>query len=330
MIFSTAGWGFLGSALLLSIVLWAYLYIAGRKDILDVPNERSSHKERTIRGAGVVFIAAAVLGFFYSGYASPVLFISLFLGGITGFLDDRFTLGAGLRLLLYGLCAAGITYQIVSGHESLGIWINILLFVFILGTMNTVNFMDGINGITTLYLLVLIASLMQFPLNAVHYAVEYTDMITLALILFALLNVRKKAVCFMGDSGSIVLGLYAAFLVYDVAYNSGRIVYLLLLAVYGVDSLGTILIRLLNKENITTAHRSHAYQLLSNEAGLGHVRVSMLYAALQLMVNYLLYIWVIAHWDVRILIPAVLITLSILYLFVKFKYQRDSLRLWKV
>lgn len=318
-------------AALLGLVLLLYIRLARKHDILDVPNARSSHKQVTIRGAGVVFIAAVLLAFVKSRFANPILFGSLFLGGLTGFLDDRYTLSSRFRLLLYGVCAGGITYLITDPEPgNWGTWLPFaLVFVFVLGTVNTVNFMDGINGITTLYTLVLLAFVLQMPLNAAHHSIDYTDVLLLALLLFGVLNVRKNALCFMGDSGSIVLGLFASYLVYDLAFSNGRIEYLLLLAVYGVDSLGTILIRLLNRENITVAHRSHAYQLLSNEGGWGHIRVSVLYAVLQLIVNYLLWVWVVTHWPVFPLIAGVLIVLVVLYLTVKYKFDRSALLLWK-
>jgi UDP-N-acetylmuramyl pentapeptide phosphotransferase/UDP-N-acetylglucosamine-1-phosphate transferase len=148
----------------------------------------------------------------------------------------------------------------------------------------------------------------------------------LALLVFAYGNVRKKALFFMGDVGSISLGLFASCLVFFAFAMDLNLAYLLLLAVYGVDSLATIIFRLLNKENITQAHRSHAYQLLSNEGKWGHLSVAFLYAALQLLINYFLSLSLSGSFiSLNILILTTLISLSLLYIFIKYKYQPEAL-----
>jgi len=278
-----------------------------------------------------MFIAAVLLAATYLGEKYWQLTLALVIAGFTGYLDDRKSLPVTLRLILYSVTAGLLTLLILpSSALSLTVALHfILVFIFMLGVMNTFNFMDGINGITTLYALVTIGSLYFFPLNFLHWSIPMGDFLFTALVIFAFFNVRKRAIAFMGDSGSILIGAFCAFLVLGAAYRTEDIGYLLLLSVYGVDSLGTIILRLLNRENITAAHRSHAYQLLCNEGGWGHVTVSLIYAVLQIAINLVWYFWVIAHYPRLPLILIVLLLLIVLYFAVKFRYHRESLLLWK-
>jgi len=314
----------------LSLLLYLYILYARKKAILDVPNERSSHTNETIRGAGIIFLAAVIFGFILSGMDHWQLGLAMIIGGITGYLDDTRTLGTSIRMVLYALCAGLITFEIIYAFSIVTHWFWIpIMFIFILGAVNTFNFMDGINGITVLYVLVTVVSLYAFPINSIHAILDYADPMVIALIVFAFVNLRKNAVCFMGDVGSIILGLLVSFLVFGFAFKMGRIAPLLLFSVYGVDSLGTIIIRLLNKENITHAHRSHAYQLLSNEAGYGHIPVALIYACVQLIVNIGLYMHLYEMWlPAPVFIGGTLIILGTLYLLVKYRFNKEALLLW--
>lgn len=312
--------------------MYIYLQYANRNRILDVPNERISHTHQPVRGIGIVFLSEVMVAVIYIYRSQWILCTALAMGGVAGYLDDRFSLKVRMRLALYTLVCALLVYQfsLFSPERSSSVVWLVGMVILMLGIVNVFNFMDGINGITGLYAIVLIGSMYFFPLNGVHSSLPLADLLVLALILFLVLNLRTKALAFMGDSGSILIGSFCAYIVLGLVYRSGDVAYLLLLSVYGIDALATIVVRMMNKVNITTAHRTHAYQLLSNEAGWGHVPVSILYALLQLLINLLFYeVLLVREQEPTILIAIVLISLILLYFAVKFRYHKDSLKLWR-
>jgi UDP-N-acetylmuramyl pentapeptide phosphotransferase/UDP-N-acetylglucosamine-1-phosphate transferase len=165
--------------------------------------------------------------------------------------------------------------------------------LFIGGWINAFNFMDGINGITVLYSLSVLTVCYYLNLQhhfAPHLFINYTLM---GLMVFGFYNVRKKAKTFAGDVGSVSMAFILAFILVSLLLKSANWQYILLVSVYGIDTLVTIVERLRKKENIFKAHRSHLYQYLANEAKWSHVRVSVLYAVLQLMLNVILIYYII-------------------------------------
>jgi UDP-N-acetylmuramyl pentapeptide phosphotransferase/UDP-N-acetylglucosamine-1-phosphate transferase len=139
--------------------------------------------------------------------------------------------------------------------------------------------MDGINGITTLYSMVAVGTL--------HFLMPEMNLefVVVALLIFAFYNIRKRAVCFSGDVGSVSLAYIIAFCICKLMVDTQNVKWILLLGVYGIDSVVTILYRLKRSENIFKPHRTHLYQYLANEKGVSHIGVSMIYALAQLALN---------------------------------------------
>jgi len=121
------------------------------------------------------------------------------------------------------------------------------------------------------------------------YRVQFIDneliyYVILSLLVFNYFNFRTKARCFAGDVGSISIAFILLFLLGKLIIATNDISYIILLGVYGVDTVLTIIRRLLLKENIFEAHRKHVYQQLANEIKLPHVWVSTIYASLQALI----------------------------------------------
>jgi UDP-N-acetylmuramyl pentapeptide phosphotransferase/UDP-N-acetylglucosamine-1-phosphate transferase len=260
-----------------------YFRIADHYNIIDHPNERSSHSEITIRGGGIVFVFAAItILFIYPAYWLPILGI-LIIGAIS-FLDDRLTISSRLRLLFH-LLAVTTMFWFLNIFRIESFYISILLYIMVIGVINMYNFMDGINGITGAYSLVVLGGLQY--VNLYHYAFIEKDVIwipMLACVVFLYFNFRKKAKCFAGDVGSITIAFWIIMLILRLIFISGHWVYILFLAVYGIDSVLTIVHRLLLKQNILKAHRLHFYQILVNERKLPHLWVATGYALLQAII----------------------------------------------
>ena len=262
-----------------------YFYIADRYNIIDHPNERSSHSEVTLRGGGIIFPIAILCYSLYAGFEYYNFLFGLLCISFISFWDDIHTASSKLRIVFHLMAVTFLFFQLQM--FTFPFWLVIIAYILVIGTINAYNFMDGINGITGIYSLALVATL--FWLNQ---SVEFINgnllIITmLALLVFLYFNFRHKARCFAGDVGSVSMAFIVIFSVILLILKTNEFLYVLLLAVYGVDTVLTIFIRLFNGENIFEAHRSHAYQKLSNERGLSHRLVALLYALLQVIVNVL-------------------------------------------
>jgi UDP-N-acetylmuramyl pentapeptide phosphotransferase/UDP-N-acetylglucosamine-1-phosphate transferase len=141
----------------------------------------------------------------------------------------------------------------------------------------------------------------------------------LSCLVFGFFNVRIAAKTFAGDVGSISLALFLGYFMLKTIIDSGQIGYILFFSIYGVDAVITILFRIQKKENIFEAHRTHLYQYLANELGYSHVLISILYAALQLLVNVLV-IYLESKGSLTLpIILSIVLFLTLVYLIVRTK-----------
>lgn len=278
---------YLAVAILFFVLLPVYFKIADRYNIIDKPNERSSHKNVTIRGGGIVFIMAAlvVLCTHFKAFWLPVTGILVI--GLISFLDDIYTLPNKVRLLFH-MAAVTLLFLYLQ-VMSLPVLVIIPLYILVIGIINAYNFMDGINGITGLYSLVILAGLQYVNVYQVPF-IE-ADMIWIPMIacaVFLFFNFRVKAVCFAGDVGSVTIAFWIVALLLDLIFTTGNWMYILFLGVYGVDSILTIVHRLILQQNIFKAHRLHFYQILVNEQKIPHLIVAVAYALVQALIIVML------------------------------------------
>lgn len=202
-------------------------------------------------------------------------------------------------------------------------WIVLVALVVCVGATNVINFMDGINGITAGYSLAVLVPLVLLNKELEFVEPSFLMVAILGVVVFCLFNFRPKgkAKCFAGDVGSIGIAFIMLFAIGKLVVQTGDVTYLILLLVYGVDGCLTICHRILLHENLGEAHRKHAYQLMANELKIGHVKVSLLYMAMQLIVSlgfiYLCPDSVAAHWGY--LVGAVIV-LAVAYVLFKKKY----------
>jgi UDP-GlcNAc:undecaprenyl-phosphate GlcNAc-1-phosphate transferase len=283
LIFESLMLPYLFVAFLLGITfIQLYFRIAKRYEIVDKPNTRSSHLEPTLRGGGIIFpmlfiVMNLVLFAFDRGSVNLwFLFGLLLIAGIS-FWDDVKTLSPMIRVLFHMTAVVLMFWQ--TGLLELHILTIVIGFILVIGSINAYNFMDGINGITTLYSMVAVGTL-YFLMPEMN--LEY---VLVALLIFAFYNIRKRAVCFSGDVGSVSLSYIIAFCICKLMVDTQNVKWILLLGVYGIDSVVTILYRLKRSENIFKPHRTHLYQYLANERGVSHVGVSTVYALAQLALN---------------------------------------------
>lgn len=260
-----------------------YFRLADRFNIIDKPNERSSHTRITLRGGGIVFYFGVLLYFLTNGFEYPWFMLGLTLITGVSFIDDIRSVSQKTRLIVHFTAMALLFYQL--GMSVLPWWYIPVALVVCTGIINAYNFMDGINGITGGYSLIVVGALQYINL----YRIKFTDprllwVILIAITVFNIFNFRKKAKCFAGDVGSVSIAFIILFLLGQLILYTQDLTYIILLAVYGVDSILTIIHRLMLHENIALPHRKHLYQLMANELHIPHPWVSAFYMALQLFI----------------------------------------------
>ena len=323
-------WTYVIIAVILLAAELIYFRIADRFNIIDKPNQRSSHSSIVLRGGGIIFVLGLWIWAAFFGFQNIWFLIAVTLVAGISFIDDIHSLPDSVRLVAQFAAMALMFYQLDILHWNMW-WIILIAMIVCVGASNIINFMDGINGITGAYAL---ASLL--PLFLLNKKIGFTDeslilVVALADLVFCCFNFRPKgkAKCFAGDVGSIGVAYILLFLIGSLILATGDVTYLIFLLVYGVDGCLTIVHRILLHENLGEAHRKHAYQLMANELRIGHVKVASFYALLQLAVSlgfiYLcpmlstatelsLVAW---HW---IYLVAALALLSLAYVLFKKKY----------
>ena len=308
-----------------------YFKIADKCNIIDKPNERSSHSTIVLRGGGIIFMLGLWIWSAFYGFGYPWFLAAVTLIAGVSFVDDIRSLPDSVRLVAQFVAMGLMVYQLglfemfqmSDGSLLSGIvvpaLIVLLAIVVCVGASNIINFMDGINGITGGYALASLIPL--FILNRELGFVEDSLVVTVVLadVVFCLFNFRPKgkAKCFAGDVGSIGIAFILLFLIGRLVMLTGDVTYLIFLLVYGVDGCLTICHRILLHENLGEAHRKHAFQLMANELKIGHVTVSLIYMALQMAVSlgfiYLCPNTTAAHWVYLAIALAVLVIGYILF-----------------
>ena len=278
---------------------WLIARLGDRLGMVDLPNERSSHMHPIPKGGGIGILAAFILssillhipvGFWLS--AAMLALVSLY--------GDRSELSPRFRLLVQVVAAIGVLGScVVYGYSFwvptfvfpgfkvfLGLW-SLFLVVFIVGTANFYNFMDGINGIAGITGVVGFALLAIF---AVHYSKDSTDVMlaicmSVSCLGFLPFNMPNAKV-FMGDVGSILIGFVFAAMVVLLSKSLRDFICLTaFIFPFYADEITTMLVRIKDGEKLTQPHRRHLYQLLANEYGISHWKVSMGYGLTQLFVG---------------------------------------------
>lgn len=328
---------------LLLVAELVYFRIADKCNIIDKPNQRSSHSTIVLRGGGIIFMIGAWVWSLFFGFHYPWFLAGLTLVAGVSFVDDIRSLPDSVRLVAQFAAAAMAFYQLDILHWEMW-WIVLVALIVYVGATNVINFMDGINGITAGYALAVLVPLGLLNTNyhelSMNLATNCSSVFSsdgvfvdqslivasiIAAIVFCIFNFRPKgkAKCFAGDVGSIGIAFIMLFLLGNVIIKTEDITWLIFLLVYGVDGCLTIIHRIMLHENLGEAHRKHAYQIMANELKIGHVKVTLLYMAIQLIVSlgfiYLCPNTVLCHW--MYLIGALVVLAMAYVLFMKKYYH---------
>ena len=270
------------SVILISFLLtWVVKYIAIKKSIIDIPNDRSSHATPTPRGGGLAVVAAFFIGLtycFFIGQIDKSLFYALLSGiplTLIGLADDIVSLKPGVRFLVQFICA-GLALFFLGGLQFLQlgacnlkiIWLfTPVAFIAIIWSINLFNFLDGIDGYIGSEIIFL--GLGIFLLTGDNIGI----LLATSVGGFLIWN-WPKAKIFMGDVGSTFLGFAIAIIAihHQNTHVASMSVWLILTSVFWFDATLTIFRRTNNKEKLSQAHKKHAFQRIV-QAGWSHQSV---------------------------------------------------------
>jgi UDP-N-acetylmuramyl pentapeptide phosphotransferase/UDP-N-acetylglucosamine-1-phosphate transferase len=256
--------------------------------LLDRPNERSSHDGVVPKGGGIGILAAFLVASWTVGLPG-LTWVCVGLISLLSLYGDRREIPPKVRLSVQFLGSVGLLFALFYwvGRGWPVFFLIPVLSIFVVGTANYYNFMDGINGIAG------ITGIVGFGLLAWFTALSGSPpalmMLAVCMVLacvgFLPFNMPKARV-FMGDVGSVLLGfVYASFAV-SLSHNlNDFLVLCAFLFPFYADELTTEYVRLRDGENLLRPHRRHFYQLMANEKGIAHWKVSVGYGVLQLVVG---------------------------------------------
>ena len=289
-----------------------YFKIADKCNIIDKPNERSSHSTIVLRGGGVIFslsmvvwaILMVIQGNAIAQYL-PFLCGLVLICGIS-FWDDVKSLPDSLRMAVQ-IISILLMFWSMGLYTAADSWlwkavIVVVALFFCVGATNFIKFMDGINGITAAYSFAMLLPILLMNRGLGVIEESYLIVAILGVVVFSIFNFRPKgkAKCFAGDVGSIGIAFIILFALGRLMLATKDVTYIVFFLVYGIDGSLTIFHRIMLHENLGLAHRKHAYQLMANELKMSHVVVSLLYMAIQLVVSlgfiYLCPNTILAHW----------------------------------
>jgi len=308
--------------LIISSIL--YIKVAERFNIMDTPNHRSSHKTPTIRGGGILFYIAVVTFFLSSGFSYPYFFIGISLVALISFLDDLFMLPSKTRMIVQFLAVLLCIYEVGLLNEYV-----LLLPLLIAGVtfLNVYNFMDGINGITGLYSILTLSFLLIINYQEGLILSDLIVYAIISVIVFGYFNFRKNARMFAGDVGSVSMALILLFVGGLFMYKLESLLIFLLFLVYGTDGLLTMAHRIINRENLAVAHRSHIYQKLADVYRYPHLKISLFYTLVQAVINLIVILYYKESLLVQVVIfLVVIIVFFFLYLYIFRQIERKKVK----
>lgn len=306
--------------LLLASLLFTHLIrlAAIRHNIIDIPNQRSSHDTPTPRGGGLAIVISWFIGIsvlFFLNLIEQDLFLAFLPGillAVAGFIDDIYSVKPIIRLLIQFL-TAGIAFYLLGGIDPVKVGTFEISSVFILYPVtvtgivwfiNLFNFLDGTDGYSSLEAITMLVVMYIFSNNSVN-------LILIASVAGFLYWNWPKAKIFMGDIGSTQLGFILVVLGIYFHNNSqiSIIHWLMISSLFWFDATLTLIRRWRNKEVLSVAHRKHAYQR-AVQAGLTHKQLLFV----SFFVNAGIFGLVILSKRINhLILPAFLINVVVLY-----------------
>ena len=312
------------TVLLISLVIisflltWIIRKIAIRLKVIDIPNQRSSHNIPTPRGGGLAIVITwyvAITILFYYNYMESNLFYALMCGLILAFIsiiDDIVSLRPVIRLIAQLITAVGAVYFlnglniVIGDYEVNSLLIIPVLIIGIIWFINLYNFLDGIDAYASLEAITVALGIYLFTGNVIL-------LVLIASVLGFLMWNWPKAKIFMGDVGSTQLGFI--LIVFGIYFHNKQelsfLYWILLTSPFWFDATFTLFRRWKNKEQLSVAHKKHAYQRIV-QAGFSHLKTDIYLVGINLIIIGLLYIT--RNFNYLLILTFILIILCLYYL----------------
>lgn len=268
--------------------------------LIDIPNARSSHFKATPKGGGIGILFSFLL-VSVATKLSWMIYLPVFVLSLMNLFGDRKEISPLLRLILQFAVAAIVLSAVCSQDVFMAVFdffnsplvarflVYTVLAVFLVGTANCFNFMDGINGIAGVTAIVAFSFLGYVAYERMQTNISVMSFcLTLASVGFLPWNFPKAKV-FMGDIGSILLGLMFGVVSVQLSQSmTDLLCFAGFLLPFYMDEFFTMIERIKDGESLSKPHRRHLYQVLANEGGNSHWKISLCYGAAQLIISVLM------------------------------------------
>jgi UDP-N-acetylmuramyl pentapeptide phosphotransferase/UDP-N-acetylglucosamine-1-phosphate transferase len=258
----------------------------GKNRMVDLPNQRKNHKTPTPRGGGIaiigtifIFIVPLALQL-HTNYHPIFLMLAVFICAAISMLDDAFTISIPLRMCFQALAIYLAINSLPEYNTNLLLHSmplsveKILVAIALLGFINIYNFMDGIDGLAasqTVYIAIM--ALIFSTIAQIDISISYLCLSVIGACAGFLIYNWHPARIFMGDVGSVTLGLICGWLLLNLAIHGYIAAAIIIPGYYLADGISTILKRLIQKKKIWQAHSEHYYQLAVRK-GKSHSQVT--------------------------------------------------------
>ena len=269
---------------------WVVMKYGSVMGAIDLPSNRSSHHEGIPKGGGFGILAAFILSSLVLNIPIFIWLPGIIISLVSFWGGDKHLCSVAQRLFVHFGCSLFfLVFFLLSKQAPLVMYLICLpLSVFIVGTANFYNFMDGIDGIagiTGFFGFILVAFFNE--LSGLDPAYGYFSLVLAFSCLGFLCFNTPRAKVFLGDVGSILLGFVFACLIIFLAQDMTDFMVMAgFLAPFYFDELFTMVVRIRSRDSLIEPHRKHIYQVLVNEAGIGHWKVSLGYGMMQLIIGF--------------------------------------------
>ena len=277
-------WIYLIITVLLLVAELIYFKIADQLKLVVRPEQKNFQQRTTWRGGGVIFYMAALIYCICYGFPYPWFFAGLTVAAITGFANDMHPLKEWRRKLLIS-CGLLLMFMELGLFTDYPLWYIIPALVVCVAVINSYRNMNKINGITGAYSFVVIIILAYLNQKFTPFTDQrFLYIILLSIIIFSFFNFRYKAVSFSGMVGSASIGLIVLFLVGKLILVTQDISHLVLLLVYGMDTLLSAIHGLIRHREKGCPHFQYVYQIIVYKLNFPQIFVSAIYAAAQAII----------------------------------------------
>ena len=323
---------------LLSILFLKLFYFLPIKKLEDIPNHRSMHSEPIKRSAGFVFFLLFCSILFYTAYTNKDSFhrvsliaFSTFLLSSLGLVDDLFNLSSKSKLAIELGFIFLLTFYLPSEYTIFSFFIpeffsldKILLTIYIVFIINLTNFMDGLDLYLSLTFIITILNL-YFILNY-----QINEFLFMYLLLLSSMSAFfyynfPNAKMFMGDSGSLPLGLMISLIPLYLSTEKIKpdlFNILILIPVFCIDGIFTLIKRFFEKKNIFSAHREHLYQRIQIEKNWSKMKTLFVFSSLNI-IPILIYVLFNSYFSFLIILFFDLVIVGLIYLFLYKKLSKN-------